>query len=170
MSACTVYRLRDAAGDLLYVGMTHSAMSRLAHHSTQKPWWPDVSTVDVEHIPSRAHAADAEAEALRTENPAHNIQGVSGTARQQRRAEREAERDARFREREAAKREAKKWFPTPGTIGCLNCDRLVEFMWKGTPVEETPCARCGLKLSHVAPRKLVAKPGQLHLVPAKAAA
>ncbi len=166
MSACVVYRLRDVTGALLYVGMTSSGMARLSHHSTQKPWWPEVSIVEVTHFPTRAHAADAEADAIRTEKPAHNVQSIGVTCRQQRRAEREA----LIREREVAKREAKKWFPTPGTIGCLNCDRLVEFMWKGTPVEDTPCARCGLKLSHVAPRKLVAKPGQLHLVPMKAAA
>jgi hypothetical protein len=66
----SVYRLFDANGRLLYVGMTSRAGRWFEHLSRE--WWPDVATATVEHFPTREDASLAEANAIRNENPRHN--------------------------------------------------------------------------------------------------
>lgn len=67
-----VYRLYDAAGDLLYVGATQSPRARFQHHATHKAWWPEVHKDDVQWHPDRAEALRAEAVAIREETPRYN--------------------------------------------------------------------------------------------------
>lgn len=71
-----VYRLRDANGELLYVGISWSAAARIAAHRTSQSWWSEVATIDVEEFKSRGAALEAETRAIRTEHPRYNIQGV----------------------------------------------------------------------------------------------
>ena len=67
----TVYRLYDAEGRLLYVGMTNNLPRRLEQHA-RKPWWARVARTDLQQEPNRGAAMRAEAEAIRTERPAYN--------------------------------------------------------------------------------------------------
>ena len=67
-----VYRLRDADGRLLYVGMTSKVMGRMGEHAHDKPWFELVARIDVEHYANGAEAASAEALAIVAEMPVHN--------------------------------------------------------------------------------------------------
>lgn len=71
----TVYRMFDAEGVLLYVGISVHAPSRFHQHASDKPWWPLVRNVIVEHFATRGEAEAAELEAIQTEAPIHNIAG-----------------------------------------------------------------------------------------------
>lgn len=70
-----LYRLFDGDGVLLYVGITDGVKARFAQHAATKPWWPEVARKTVEWHPTREAAAVAEAQAIRAENPARNVQG-----------------------------------------------------------------------------------------------
>lgn len=70
-----LYRLFNASGELLYVGITGDLKARLAQHAASKAWWPDVTRKTVEWHLTRSAAAVAEIAAIRGERPIHNIQG-----------------------------------------------------------------------------------------------
>jgi predicted GIY-YIG superfamily endonuclease len=67
-----VYRFYDDKGDLLYVGRTYRMPDRLAEHRRDKAWWSSVATIKLEWMP-HAELHNAEMEAIRTENPRHNV-------------------------------------------------------------------------------------------------
>jgi hypothetical protein len=69
----TVYRFFGTRRRLLYVGITNRGHRRIHEHSRVKDWWRDVRSATFEHFPTREEALWAEAEAIRSENPAHNI-------------------------------------------------------------------------------------------------
>lgn len=70
-----IYRLRDASGELLYVGCTViSLRSRLVQHGRMQPWWSDVAEVTYEMCLSDVHALYIEWQAINTENPRYNVQ------------------------------------------------------------------------------------------------
>lgn len=73
MSTHALYRFRDAAGRLLYVGITADPGTRWKAHAAGKPWWADVARVDVEPQPTREAALAAEKRAIRAERPVHNV-------------------------------------------------------------------------------------------------
>jgi hypothetical protein len=68
-----LYRLRDSAGRLLYVGISDAPFRRWVEHSTDKAWWPEVAECSLEWFGSRPAALSAEASAIQAEHPAHNI-------------------------------------------------------------------------------------------------
>ncbi len=68
---CQLYRHFDAAGDLLYVGISLSAVSRLSQHKNSA-WFAEIKRVEIEHYPTRDEALDMEALAIRNENPRYN--------------------------------------------------------------------------------------------------
>ena len=68
-----VYRLYDAAGGLLYVGITMRGFARMTEHHKAADWFPLVERATFEHYPSRFAAAVRETEVIATENPTHNI-------------------------------------------------------------------------------------------------
>lgn len=68
-----LYRHFDADGNLLYVGISLSALKRLAQHSQSAQWYCQIARVSIEHFPTREEALDAEALAIHRENPLHNI-------------------------------------------------------------------------------------------------
>lgn len=70
----TVYRFFGDRKRLLYVGITRRGPQRIHQHSRDKPWWSDVRSATFEHFPTRQEALWAEAEAIRAENPVHNVQ------------------------------------------------------------------------------------------------
>jgi predicted GIY-YIG superfamily endonuclease len=73
--SCDLYRLYNAEDQLLYVGISWSAMSRLAQHKNEKRWWKTVARVDIEHFATRKQALQAESVAIKNEQPVHNIAG-----------------------------------------------------------------------------------------------
>lgn len=72
-----LYRLWANSGNgwlLLYVGISNAWHRRLADHNADKDWWFEVERIDLEQHCCRKHALEAEAEAIRTERPVHNVQ------------------------------------------------------------------------------------------------
>lgn len=68
-----LYRFFDANGDLLYVGISLSALQRASEHRSDKGWWRDVTRMEVEHHDvDRADLEFMEKEAIRNERPRHN--------------------------------------------------------------------------------------------------
>lgn len=88
-----VYRMFDAAGRLVYVGMTSDFGRRLLGHA-DKAWFLAVTTITLERCPSYADAALAEDEAIRTENPLRNEQQISADERARRALARKRKRSA----------------------------------------------------------------------------
>lgn len=68
----TLYRFFDAEHRLLYVGITGKKAARWAGHRS-KVWWSEAVTVALEHFDDRPSALAAEAHAIRTERPVHNV-------------------------------------------------------------------------------------------------
>jgi hypothetical protein len=75
----SLYRMYDAHGSLLYVGITQRRMQRFHEHSASQPWWSQVARIDVEHHPDRASVEAAERHAIQTEDPHYNVVGRRGT-------------------------------------------------------------------------------------------
>lgn len=69
---CSVYRIYDAAGDLLYVGITNGGMRRQARHIAQKEWASEMARTEWEHYPRRAEAILRERHLIQTEHPKYN--------------------------------------------------------------------------------------------------
>jgi predicted GIY-YIG superfamily endonuclease len=67
-----VYRLYDAAGQLLYVGVAFDFNKRFKQHATHKTWWPQVARKEVIWFADRLSALTEEAGAIATEGPLHN--------------------------------------------------------------------------------------------------
>lgn len=67
-----VYRLYDAEGELLYVGMSMNLAGRLSKHH-MRSWWPEVAETVVEWFPGREAAKAAERSAIHHENPRYNL-------------------------------------------------------------------------------------------------
>jgi predicted GIY-YIG superfamily endonuclease len=72
-----LYRLYDAEGKLLYIGITGDIKARFAQHAETKAWWPDVTRKTVEWHAARSEASQAELEAIKAERPVHNIAGAA---------------------------------------------------------------------------------------------
>lgn len=70
-----VYRLYDAGGTLLYVGMAADVLRRLGDHMRHKSWWREVRRIDWEMYDTRDDAAWAERVQINALEPLHNIDG-----------------------------------------------------------------------------------------------
>jgi hypothetical protein len=68
-----LYRIWGNEGQLLYVGISKSALSRLGQHLAEKSWAADIVNVTIETYPTRELAAAAEIAAIKTEKPLHNV-------------------------------------------------------------------------------------------------
>lgn len=71
-SPTTLYRLFDAAGVLLYVGISGVPFLRWKQHGQTQPWWPRVTKATVQHFATRQAALEAELTAIREESPLFN--------------------------------------------------------------------------------------------------
>lgn len=70
-----LYRCFDAAGELLYIGITNDPSNRFNLHERSTPWWGDVAEVRLdESFASRWDLEDAERVAIFDEIPLHNSQ------------------------------------------------------------------------------------------------
>ncbi|MEH0552554.1 GIY-YIG nuclease family protein [Streptomyces sp. B21-101] len=68
-----LYRLRTERGHLLYVGISSDPLRRWPEHAAEKSWWSDVASLSIQWFESRPAALEAEASAIRTEQPIHNV-------------------------------------------------------------------------------------------------
>lgn len=68
-----LYRLFNAAGDLLYVGVTQCGEERFTEHRKDKPWWPEVATHTIQIYDSRDAVLLAERLAIYREKPRYNV-------------------------------------------------------------------------------------------------
>lgn len=75
-----LYRLYDATDQLLYVGVSHNPDVRWGQHSLNKEWWPQVAKRTVDWHETRLLAEAAEATAISSEKPRHNIVGTPDAA------------------------------------------------------------------------------------------
>jgi excinuclease UvrABC nuclease subunit len=71
-----LYRLWDANGELLYVGISKSAVRRLTDHQRGKPWADEINRVTITNVSTRAEAERLEIEAIANENPKYNVRHV----------------------------------------------------------------------------------------------
>ena len=67
-----LYRHFDERGKLLYVGVSLSAIQRLAQHKHHSHWFNSIEKITIEQFPSREEALDAEKIAIQKEGPLHN--------------------------------------------------------------------------------------------------
>lgn len=70
-----LYRIYDAAGQLLYVGITIDPPTRFHRHEADQPWWSELARIDVVWYAERTLALQAEADAIISERPRYNIAG-----------------------------------------------------------------------------------------------
>jgi hypothetical protein len=69
---CFLYRHYDAAGDLLYVGMSLHVWSRQMAHLQKAAWANSIYQIVIEPFGSREELIEAEAIAIKTEYPRYN--------------------------------------------------------------------------------------------------
>ena len=67
-----VYRCFADNGDLLYIGRSVNAISRLARHYTSAPWYQEVTFITVEWYDAEHDAVEAEKFAIQRESPKYN--------------------------------------------------------------------------------------------------
>lgn len=70
-----LYRIFNADGQLLYVGISVDVGHRLACHS-RRGWWTEVATITVQHFATERQALEAERDAILNEHPLHNLRSV----------------------------------------------------------------------------------------------
>lgn len=73
MKRTQLYRHFNKYGDLLYVGISLSAVGRLMQHRDLAHWYFDIQRIEIETFETREDALIAEEKAIKTEKPAHNI-------------------------------------------------------------------------------------------------
>lgn len=71
-----VYRHFNRDGELLYVGVSLNAISRLDQHAKGSHWSRDIASVTIEWFDSTTDALKAEQKAIDDERPMHNIRGA----------------------------------------------------------------------------------------------
>lgn len=69
-----LYRLFNAAGTLLYIGISVNPDVRWRVHAREKSWWAEVSERTVEWFETRKAAEAAEVAAVAAELPGYNVE------------------------------------------------------------------------------------------------
>jgi len=68
-----LYRLWNSSDDLLYVGISKSALTRLGQHQRSQPWADEICRITIERFDTRGQAEAAEVEAIAAERPKYNV-------------------------------------------------------------------------------------------------
>lgn len=124
---CYLYRAFDAEGQLLYVGISINAITRLGQHSSGSDWWTQVVRVEIETHEDRAAALEAEGVAIAAEAPLHNVAG-SGRPRRSNIS--------------LTERRELTW-STERRVICSNCGDRPYRLDKGVLISEHECPNCG---------------------------
>lgn len=82
----SLYRHFNGGGELLYVGVSLSALRRLGQHAEHSVWFKSIANVTIEHFETREDALIAERNAIIGECPLHNIRHKQTLAEVQREA------------------------------------------------------------------------------------
>lgn len=69
----SVYRLFNADGVLLYIGVSNAPRSRYRQHQKQQPWGDEIASRTVEWFDTRLEALRVELAAIRVEQPRYNV-------------------------------------------------------------------------------------------------
>lgn len=69
---CVLYRHFDAAGVLLYIGISGVPFLRLQQHKSASAWFKQITTITIQRFPNRIEAARAERAAIESEKPLFN--------------------------------------------------------------------------------------------------
>ena len=73
-----LYRLYNADDELLYVGISMSALNRIGQHKAEKTWWHEVAKITIEtHMVPRAGIEEMERQAIQAESPRYNKKHVA---------------------------------------------------------------------------------------------
>jgi len=68
-----LYRLFNADDELLYIGVSMSALKRIGEHRADKDWWQEVAKITIEtHQMHRSTIEELERYAIQTEQPKYN--------------------------------------------------------------------------------------------------
>lgn len=73
MTGTDLYRHYDSRSELLYVGISLSAVARLSQHKLHAHWFTDIRRVEIERFDTPDRARAAERKAIKGEKPKHNI-------------------------------------------------------------------------------------------------
>lgn len=73
-----VYRCYAADGRLLYIGTTQDIVTRLKSHRSTSPWFAEVARTVVKLASDRLSGFRMEVEAIRAEQPIHNVRHAAG--------------------------------------------------------------------------------------------
>jgi excisionase family DNA binding protein len=87
-----LYRHFDSSNNLLYVGISINAVSRLSQHKQASHWFDEIVRIEIQKLPDRETALEAERKAISEERPLHNIQRPS--PKQAKRAKDKAQQNA----------------------------------------------------------------------------
>jgi len=90
-----LYRHFSDKGELLYVGISLSAMNRLAQHKDHSHWFSQIKEVRLEPFETRQAALIAEQQAIIRENPLYNKRHKQEKPTEHELRERERLRDAK---------------------------------------------------------------------------
>lgn len=74
-NTCDLYRWYDKEGNLLYVGISISAISRASQHKSSSDWYKEARYMTIEKCKNRHFALKKEMRAIKTEKPIWNISG-----------------------------------------------------------------------------------------------
>jgi len=69
----TLYRHYDKRGELLYVGISINAFTRLSSHLRKSHWSRSIRTMTIDYYDTRKEVRAAERAAIEREKPKHNI-------------------------------------------------------------------------------------------------
>jgi hypothetical protein len=78
-----LYRLYNAAGELIYVGITEKFGGRFTQHE-HSPWWPEVDRVETQRYPTRLDAQGAEIALIQSQLPKYNDCNIANAERARR--------------------------------------------------------------------------------------
>jgi|HubBroStandDraft_2_1064218.scaffolds.fasta_scaffold11006_6 predicted GIY-YIG superfamily endonuclease len=67
-----VYRARDSAGRLLYIGYSRDIQARFRGHANTAPWYPEIDDISADWYSVKYEAVTAETAAIRAERPIWN--------------------------------------------------------------------------------------------------
>lgn len=68
----TAYTCHNAAGEVIYVGMTSGITARIGRHKKASPWWHEVEVLQHGAFLPRAEAEQAERDLIVRLQPKHN--------------------------------------------------------------------------------------------------